>query len=507
MDKSVIDALCRQKLDAFITKAFTVIHPGTALEYNWHIGCIADHLEGVWAGDIRKIIINIPPRTLKTFTASVCFPAWGLGRNPSSKFMLTSFKFDLAKRMTRQTKGIIESPWYKRLFDSMRISAEQNEKHFFETTQRGHYYSAAMSSVTGEGADIVICDDPLAPDEAASTVQRQNAIETIRGTLFSRFNNPNTGKFILIMQRLHEDDPTGELLKDDGWHHLKLPAEAKSDITYSYGGKTWEMKQGDLLFPERFGKEVLEQKAVELGPYNYAGQYLQEPAPLEGGEFKRDYLNYFASKGFDARQCNLYIVVDPAKGDEQAVKKDHDFTAMVVWALAPDQNYYLIDGIKERLNPTERIEQLFETHRKWNKNTGNPPRVGYEDVGMQADLHFIEKKMEQENYRFGITPLPPKGQKRINKISKIRRLIPEMQRGKVWLPNDLWYKNSRGLQQNFINDIVEQEMLLFPFASHDDFVDAMSMIFDMNPIFPQVGGQNVTDGIEWDTEPESVLDI
>ena len=457
------DAVCRQKFSAFSQKAFDVLHPSTPLEYNWHIDCIGEHLQAVWEHDIQNIIINLPPRLLKTYLASVAFPAWGFNKDPSIKFMTTSFKFPLAKRMTRQTKQIMESTWYKELAPNAQISSEQNEKHYFETTAKGHYYSAAMSSVTGEGADIQICDDPINPDEASSPVQRQNAIDTIRGTLFSRFNDPRTGRFILIMQRLHEKDPTGDLLKDEGWYHLKLPAEAvDQSFIYDLGGKKWTMNEGDLLFPERLTPDVLAEKAIQMGPYNYAGQMLQEPTPIGGGEIKKEYLNYFAASDFDTKPCNVYIIVDPAKGAEDAIKNDNDFTAMAVWALAPDQNYYLVDGIKERLNPTQRIDRLFDLHRKWNERSGKPPRVGYEDIGMQADLHFIQKKQKEDSYRFPLTPLPPKGVKRIKKIPKIRRLVPIMERGQMWLANDLIYTDHKGLPRNFISDIVEEEILLFP---------------------------------------------
>ena len=502
------DAICRQKYSAFAIKSFDVLHPSTPLEFNWHIECIAEHLQAVWENDIRNIIINIPPRMLKTYMASVSFPAWGFNQDPSTKFMLTSFKFPLAKRMCRQTKQIMQSRWYQDLCPHVSISQEQNEKHYFETTDSGHYYSAAMSSVTGEGADIQICDDPLNPDEAASPVQRQNAIDTIRGTLFSRFNNPKTGRFILIMQRLAEQDPTGDLLKDEGWYHLKLPAEAvNKTFSYHIRGKSWELKEGELLFPSRFDKEVLRDKAVQMGAYNYAGQMLQEPAPIGGGEIKKEFLNYFASTAFDTHPCNVYILVDPAKGSEDAVKNDNDYTAMAVWALAPDQNYYLVDGLRERLNPTQRIDKLFELHRKWNGKCGKPPRVGYEDIGMQADLHYINEKMTTESYRFAITPLPPKGMKRLSKIQKIRRLIPYMERGQVWLPNDIFYTDHKGLPRNFMSDIVEEEILLFPFAVHDDFLDAMSMLFDMNPIFPKMGSTETTDGLEWGYEEISIFDV
>ena len=482
-----LDALYRQKLNAFSARALKELEPSTDYIHGWHQDCICEHLEAVWKGDIKRLIINQPPRTLKTHTTSISFPAWGFGQDPTIKFMLTSFKFELATKMTRKTRLVMQSDWYRKLYPDIAISDDQNQKHYFETTRRGHYYTSSMSSVTGEGADIIICDDPLNPDEAASPVKRQNCIDTIRGTLFSRFNNDETGRFIMVMQRLNEDDPTGELLKDDGWYHLKLPAQAmEKSYSYSIGNKNWELKQGGLLFPERLSKEMLQRKASELGAHNFAGQFLQEPKPIGGGEIKKDYLNYFTSQAFDAKPCNLYIIVDPAKGEENAIKNDNDFTAMVVWALAPDNNYYVIDGIKERLNPTERVNRLFELHRKWNGKTGKAPKVGYENIGLHGDLHYIKRKQEEESYRFPLQELPPKGVKKMAKIPQIRQLIPMFEQGRIWLPNDLYYKDYKGLPRNFINDIVEEEFLLFPFAPHDDFIDAMSLLLYMNPIFPKV---------------------
>ena len=502
------EALYRNNLTAFSAKSLSIIEPSTKYVHNWHVDCICEHLNAVWNKEIKRIIINMPPRLLKTHLASVSFPAWGFGQDPTVKFMLTSFKMDLARRMTRKTRLIMNSEWYREMYPNIELSKDQNQAAHFETTDMGQYYSSAMSAVTGEGCDIQICDDPLNPFEAASQVQRQNVIDTIRGTLFSRFNDEKNGRFVLIMQRLNENDPTGELLKDEGWYHLKLPAEAlNKSYSYSLGESKWELKEGGLLFPERLSREVLDRKRAEMGSYNYAGQMLQEPAPIGGGEIRKEHLNYFATTDFDASDCNVVIIVDPAKGDEDAVKNDHDYTAMVVWALAPDQNYYLIDGVRERLNPTERIDKLFELHRKWNDKTRVPPKGGYEDIGMMADVHYIERKQKEENYRFPLTALPKKGQKRMKKIPKIRRLIPIMEQGRVWLPNDIMYTDFKGLPRNFMSDIVEEEFLLFPFAPHDDFLDAMSMIFDMDVNFPKVGGKQVSDGLAWGTQEVDIFDI
>lgn len=508
MDNETIKALYRRKLNAFAPRALMEIEPSVNYVHNWHVDCVSEHLEAVWKKDIKRIIINIPPRTLKTHLSSVSFPTWGFIQDPTVKFMLTSFKFERAEAMTRKSRQIMSSSWYQDLTD-VRISNDLNRAHFFQTTGMGQYYASAMATVTGEGADIVIVDDPLHPDEAASPKQRQNCIDTIKGTLFSRFNDEKTGRFILIMQRLNEDDPTGELLKEEGWYHLKLPAEAiGKSYSYTIGDQTWQFKEGELLFPARLSREILDQKAVDMGAYNYAGQMLQEPKPVGGGEIKSEFLNYYVSESLDVTQSNMYIIVDPAKGDEDAIKNDNDYTAMVVWALAPDQNYYVVDGIRERLNPTERIDKLFELHRKWTKKSGTPPRVGYEDIGMQADMHYINTKMATDNYRFPITPLPPKGKKRLSKILKIRRLVPLFEKRQIWLPNDIWYKDYKGLPRNFISDIVEQEFLLFPFAPHDDFLDAMSMLLDMDAIFPKMGEVDIMSDVYGDGyEQISVLDI
>jgi len=508
VNQRTLDALCRNDLSSFTARSLRVLEPSKPFQSNWHIDCVADHLEAVYNKQISRLIINIPPRSLKTHLASVSFPAWCFGKDPTLKFILTSFKFDLAKKMTRKTRIILESEWYRKLYPNIAISSDQNEKHNFELVQRGGYFSSAMKSVTGEGADIQICDDPLNPEEAASPVQRINTIETIRSTLFSRFNDEATGRFILIMQRLNKDDPTGLLLEDGGWHHLKLPAEAiNKSYSYSINGRTYELKEGGLLFPERLSREVLDRKQREMGKYNYAGQMLQEPVPIGGGEIKSGYLQYYHTDTLDFKTCNVYILCDPAAGKEDAIKNDNDFTAFAVWALAPDQNYYLVDGLKERLNPTDRIDKLFELHRTWNKKSGKPPRVGYEDIGLSSDVFNIQKKQGSDQYRFGIEPLPKKGVKRISKIQKIRRLIPLFENRQVWLPNNLTYKADNGLLRNFISDIVEEEFLLFPFAPHDDFLDAMAMLFDIEPIFPRLDSVDVHDGLDWQSQDMSVFDL
>lgn len=477
-DAEAFNIACRKSLSLFTAKSFTIVEPTTPFEHNWHIDCIAEHLKAVWDNEIRYLIINMPPRSLKTYTTSVAFEAWGLGKDPSIQFMLTSFKSSLAEKMTRKTRRIIQSDWYKSCFPNTRLSEELNRQYYFETTEHGQYFSSAMSNVTGEGADIQICDDPLSPDEALSDNVRESTIETIRGTLFSRFNDPRTGRFILNMHRLHDDDPTGNLLKEQGWYHLKLPAEAKGkSYSYSIRGKTWELKENEFLFPSRFTPEVLDKSRQLLGEYGYAGQYLQEPVPIGGGLINIQWLQYYSQGSIKPREMNIVILVDPAGGDdEERQKKDKksDWTAMMVVGLAPDNNYYLLDGIRDRLNPTERIDMLFALHRKWNKLSGKSPKVGYEKYSMQSDTHYIEKKKKEDAYHFPLIVVAgPK-----SKTSRVSRLVPDMQNGRWYLPNSLIYVDGDGRKWDLIQELLNVEIKTFPMSRYDDMLDALSRVYE-----------------------------
>lgn len=479
-------ALCVSNLEAYMTRAFRIIEPSTPFEYNWHIGCLAEHLTAVYNGELRRVIFNIPPRTLKTTVVSIMFPSWVLGKKPSSRFVGTSFKFERAVDMSLKCRHILEDAWYKDLFPGTVIDQSQAQKHNFHTTARGQYYASAISSVTGAGGDYIFADDPLSPDEALSEQVRKTTNDTIRGTLFSRFNDPRTGRFILVMQRLHEDDPTGNLLKDGGYTIVKLPAEAYHPVKICLGSKTWEMKKGDLLFPQRLSKKILDQKRIELTEYHYAGQFLQEPIPAGGGEFKDDWIQYYADGAIKPKTMNICIICDPSSGEAINKKKQKtgDFTAFLVIGLGPDNNYYLLDMVRDRLNPTERVDTLFVLHRKWNELGGKPPKVGYEKYGMMSDTHYIKEKKKQDAYNFNLIELGGK----VTKETRIRRLIPDMQQSRWWFPANLNYVDNEGRQFDLVRELVYSELMTFPRSKYDDGIDGLSRVYDeeMGMIFPRL---------------------
>jgi len=332
----------------------------------------------------------------------------------------------------------------------------------------------------------LVIDDAINPLEAGSDTIRVSANEAIRGTLFSRWNDYNSGRLVLIMQRLHEDDPTGNLLADGGYHLLKLPAYTPVPLSISLGPKVWKMEAGDYL-SSRLNKEALDSLETTLR-HNFAGQYLQEPVPMGGGDFKEGWINYFDVSRMNPRKMNIVILCDPAGGEElnKKKKKLSDWTAFMVVGLNNDNNYYVMDIIRDKLNPTERVNTLFDLHRKWNGLSGKPPKVGYEKYGMMTDTHYLKKKMMDEGYHFSLVEV---GGTRISKEERIKRLIPDMELGRWYFPEKLYYTDALGRKFDLVHEFVKSEMANFPRARNDDMIDALSRIYepDLNVVFPRVG--------------------
>lgn len=472
-DLALLNAACRESLHCFAMKAFGIVEPGIDFENNWHVDAIAEHLEAVYDGRIKRLVINMPPRTLKSFMVARAFPAWVLGKRPEEKFIVSSYGHEVAEQNSMACRKIMRDPWYQSCFPA-RIGELDRNTHF-ETTRGGQYYAAsALSPVTGIGAGIILLDDPIKPMEASSETVRNSTNENIRTTFFSRLNDKRTGAIILVMQRVHEDDPTGNLLKDGGWTHLKLPAETNGDIEITLGDKKWNMKAGDLLFPARLSREILDRTRLDMSEYHYVGQYLQEPVPAGGGEFQEEWLQLYSQGSIKPKEMNIVILVDPAGGEElnKKKKKTGDWSVFQVWGLGTDNNYYLLDMIRDRLNPTDRVETLFILHRKWNELSGKPPKCGYERYGMMSDIHYIKERQKQEAYHFNLIELGGQMQKE----ERIRQLIPPMQQSRIYIPGTLPYIDVEGRKFDLIVEL-KGEMASFPRSRYDDCLDCAARLF------------------------------
>jgi hypothetical protein len=281
-DAAILAALLRTDLRFFVRKCFQTILPGTRYLPNWHVDAIVHQLMQVLAGKVSQLLINQPPRSLKSICVSVAYVAWLLGHDPSRRVIVVSYSNEFAAELHRQFRMVIDAPWYRALFPAMRPAKDSGTE--LVTTAGGSRYATSVGgTLTGRGADYIIVDDPLKAEEAMSETARRRVIDWYAGTLVSRLNDKENGPIVVVMQRLHEDDLAGHLIEQGGWHHLDLPAIAVEDSTIPVGhGKLLTRRRGEVLHAERESPEVLDRIKTEIGSLMFSAQYQQRPVPLEG---------------------------------------------------------------------------------------------------------------------------------------------------------------------------------------------------------------------------------
>jgi hypothetical protein len=227
-------ALLRLDLSSFICRTFQELNPQNEYLPNWHVDLIASKLTQVARGEITRLIINLPPRSLKSICASVAFPAWVLGRRPSTKIICASYASELAIKLATDCRQVMLSPWYEAAFPKTRLSA-RTAVHDFTTTARGGRMAVSTGGgITGRGGDLLIIDDPLKPDEALSEVTRKNVKEWFDGTAYTRLDSKRHGAIVIIMQRLHLEDLAGYVEEKGGWEVINLPAIAEEDTEIEF---------------------------------------------------------------------------------------------------------------------------------------------------------------------------------------------------------------------------------------------------------------------------------
>jgi len=212
--KQELQACLRRDFVAFVERGFYELNPETKYLHNWHIDVIAEALEQCRTGTLRRLIINVPPRSLKSHMTSVSFAPWLLGHNPAAQIICASYAQDLADKLAGDCRSLMAARWYRDLFPATRLAMRRQAVHDFMTSGKGFRLATSVGGVlTGRGADFIIIDDPLKPDEALSDVQRNAVNNWFDHTLISRLNDKRNGCIILIMQRLHEDDLVGHVVK------------------------------------------------------------------------------------------------------------------------------------------------------------------------------------------------------------------------------------------------------------------------------------------------------
>jgi hypothetical protein len=296
LQDALLQRQAEKSLRSYVEQAWPVLEPEARFLSNWHIDYLVEYLEAVTAGEITRLVINMPPRYMKSLLVSVFWPSWEWIQQPGGRWIFASYADVLSIRHSIDRRTVIQSPWYQRRWgQQVQLAPDQNVKSEFLNTRRGHMIATSIGgSITGKGGNRIVVDDPHNPVQAESDAQREAALAYFSRTLSTRLDNKNTDAMVVVMQRLHERDLTAVCL-DLGFTHVCLPAEAENQtrLVFPRSRRVYDRRPGDVLWPEREGPAVLAGQKRQLGSAAYAGQYQQRPAPAGGLIFQPGWWTFY----------------------------------------------------------------------------------------------------------------------------------------------------------------------------------------------------------------------
>lgn len=349
--------LCARSLAEFVKAAWPVLEPGQPYIHGWHVDAICEHLEAITAGQISRLLINIPPGTMKSTLCSVFWPAWEWGPRVMQHIRMIGAAHEqgLAVRDTRKMRNLITSAWYGRLWP-VALSGDQNQKTYYENSKTGFRQACAVSSMTGRRGDRIVWDDPHSVEAALSDAHRETALRVFQETLPTRLNNPASSAIVVVMQRLHENDVSGHILESElGYEHLCLPMEFEADnrcIT-SIGFKDPRKEEGELLFPERFSRTTVDRDKKAMGSMAVAGQFQQRPAPRTGG--------FFAWQNLEIVSAAPKLRKTVRYWDKAGTDGAGAWTAGVKMGRGDDGCFYVLDVVRGQWSAAPREKAIRST--------------------------------------------------------------------------------------------------------------------------------------------------
>lgn len=432
---------------AFAERCFHELHSGVAFQPHPYLEVIASRLEDCRLGRTRRLVINVPPRHTKSILTSVALPAWLLGHDPTLGLICASYGQDLADGFARQCRAVMTSDWYGAVFPTR---LNRNAVQDFATTRRGYRFATSVGGVlTGRGADIIILDGPMKPDEALSDARRGAINDWFDNSLLSRLNSQESGAIILVMQRLHMDDLVGHVLEKGGWDVLSLPAIAEEDehIPYTtvFGPRTFARRSGEALHPSRFSRASLDELRRSIGAYNFAAQYQQNPIPLEGNLVKRAWLVRYQASDLERPFPTIVQSWDTANKAGEL----NDYSVCTTWGVR-ERRYHLLDVFRKRLEFPDlkrAVRALAARHR--------PQAVLIEDKASGTQL-IQELRREGLHGVRAVQPLAG-----TDKVMRLHMHTATFESARVLLPEDApWL------------EAYVAELTGFPGGKHDDQVDA-----------------------------------
>ena len=448
--------ILRNDLSSFIERSFYELNPHATFLRARYVELLAAALERCRTGKTRRLIINLPPRTLKSHAASVAFAAWLLGHDPSKQIICASYGQDLADKHARDCRILMNSAFYRSVFPRAVLSPEKLSVNDFVTTEQGSRMATSVGGVlTGRGADVIILDDAMKPDDALSETRRRATIEWYFNTLLSRLNSKENGIIILVMQRLHQEDLAGEVMEREPWEVLSLPAIAVDDECYQYDGlfgkNTFTRKAGEALHPERDSVETYRKIREAVGEYTFESQYQQNPMPLEGGLIKRDWLKFY-TPGEEPQHFRMIV---QSWDTANKAGELNDYSVCTTWGIY-QKKFYLLHVYRNRLTFPELKRAAKDLYERF-----QPRKVVIEDKASGTSL--IQALMAEGIFGVEAYQIPPGSDKSMRTVGQ----SINFESGHVLLPSDA----------SWLEEYV-RELTGFPGAKFDDQVDSTVQALD-----------------------------
>lgn len=449
--------LARRDLHEFVKQAWHVVEPATEYVDGWHIRAICDHLQAVSAGQIRNLLINMPPRHAKSLIVSVFWPVWEWLTHPARRWLYASYGQSLSTRDSLKCRRLIESPWHRANFGGLyRLTGDQNQKTRYDNDKTGYRLATSVGGLgTGEGGDRVVVDDPHNVMEAESEATRESTLLWWDEVMSTRGNDPKTVARVIVMQRVHEKDLSGHVLAQGGYEHLCLPAEYEggSRVT-SIGWSDPRTEEGELLWPERFGRIELDALKHILGPIAAAGQLQQSPVPRVGGIFELGWFNPQPVAPASFAAIVRYWDTAGAKPGQG------DWTVGVLMGRTEDRRYWILDVSRFQKPGDERNAEMLAVAKldaarypgvkQW---VEQPPGLAKESTDAIVK-HLAGVSVEADRVT---------GQ---DKTGRAAPVSDQLRAGNVFMLEAEW------------NAPYLAVMCKFPAGAHDDDVDATSGAFN-----------------------------
>jgi predicted phage terminase large subunit-like protein len=452
--QNLIDAISRVDFYSFVQRIFPIVSAGSRFLPNWHVEAITYALTCVLRGETKRQLVMVPPRSLKSICASVAFPAFVLGHDPTRRIIGVSYSEGLARKHANDFRAVMRSPLYKRLFPGTRISAAKDTELEVMTTARGFRYATSVGgTLTGRGGNLLILDDPLSAQDAHSERARESLKQWYANTLLSRLDNKAEDAIVVVTQRLHVDDLVGHLLEQGDWAELSLPAIAEVEQVVPLGPeRDHYRKVGELLHPEREPAWALENLKRSMGSVDFAAQYQQEPIAAGGNLIKWHWFTPYDEPPRWEQGDKLIVSWDTAMSGGELC----DYSACVVLQVR-NETAYILDVVRDRFEYPDLRRKVIEVDRRWRSVTSSYALL-IENKGSGMSLI-------QELRREGIRAIEVKPEG--DKIMRMNAHTAKIEAGYVHIPRRAsWLDEFR------------KETMAFPVGKYDDQIDALSQALD-----------------------------